>query len=56
MGYIVGIVVALLLGIWLIMSAFHVLLSILGWLLVIGAVVSLIMYLMRQRGGRTTAI
>lgn len=56
MGYIIGIVVALLLGIWLIMSAFHALLTVLGWLLVAGAVVSLVMYFLRQRGGHTTAV
>lgn len=56
MGYLIGIVVGLIVGVWLIVSAFHILLTILGWVLVVASVASLVMYLMRHRGGnRTTA-
>jgi uncharacterized membrane protein YccF (DUF307 family) len=54
-GYILGTVLLLLVGIWLILSAIHIVLSIIGWILIIGAAVALIKILFsnKTRGGRT---
>jgi uncharacterized membrane protein HdeD (DUF308 family) len=55
MGYIIGAVVGLIVGVWLIVSAFHIALTIIGWLIVVAAAASLIMYFMRGRSGRSPA-
>lgn len=41
-GYVIGSVLLLLVGIWLILSAIHIVLSIIGWILIIGAAVAVI--------------
>jgi multisubunit Na+/H+ antiporter MnhC subunit len=54
LGYVIGSILLLLVGIWLIVSAIHIVLSIIGWILIIGAAVALIKVLMsKSRGGRT---
>jgi multisubunit Na+/H+ antiporter MnhC subunit len=54
-GYVIGSVLLLLVGIWLILSAIHIVLSIIGWVLILGAAVALIKVLFsgRNRGGST---
>ena len=51
MAYIIGIAVGLIAGVWLIVSAFHIALTVLGWVLVVASVAALVMYLLRQRKG-----
>ena len=54
LGYVIGSILLLLVGIWLIVSAIHIVLSIIGWILIIGAAVALIKVLTsKNRGGRT---
>lgn len=49
---IIGAIIAFLLGIWLIFAAFHIIFTILGWILVIAAVVVVIQYLVGSRNSR----
>lgn len=56
MSYLIGTVVGLIVGVWLIVSAFHILLTVLGWVLVVGAVASLVMYFMRGRRGHNSTV
>lgn len=51
MAYIIGSIVALMVGVWLIVSAFHLALTILGWVLVVAGAAALVKYLMGHRGG-----
>lgn len=54
LGYIVGMILLLLVGIWLALSAIHILLTVLGWIFIIGAAVVLIKVLMGRSRGRST--
>lgn len=56
LGYVVGSILLLLVGIWLIVSAIHIVLSIIGWVLIIGAAVALIKVLMSKNRGSRTAL
>lgn len=51
MSYLIGSVVGLLLGVWLIVSAFHIMLTIVGWVLVVASAVALVKYLTDRRKG-----
>ena len=54
-GYIVGAILVLLVGIWLSLAVVHIALHVLGWILIIAAAVALIKVLTsKPRGGRTT--
>lgn len=56
MSYLIGSVVGLLLGVWLIVSAFHIMLTIIGWVLVVAAAVALVKYLTDHRKGHHSSL
>lgn len=56
LGYVVGSILLLLVGIWLILSAIHIVLSIIGWILIIGAAVALIKVLTSKNRGSNTVV
>ena len=49
MAYIIGTIVGLIVGAWLIVSAFHIAWTVIGWVLVVASIATLVMYFMRQR-------
>lgn len=56
MAYLIGSVVGLLLGVWLIVSAFHIALTVIGWVLVVVGAVALVKYLMDHRKGHNRSL
>ena len=56
LGYVIGSILILLVGIWLILSAIHIVLSIIGWVLVLGAAIALFKVLTSKGRGSNTVV